>query len=151
MLKTFDLNKLFDFHLDPPSSENLSLCRIMQDGKDPIITTDFYPTNVEPREWILPTPPTNNEVTTSNAAVAASNPPPEIPADPLQPGEIQLHSWQLYTREAPVFDLRGKKVTSTLDLADAFCELCLCSTDSDQQEESSTNGRRKIQKTHKSK
>ena len=82
MLKTSDLNKPFDLHLDPP------LCRIMQDGKDPIITTDFYLTNVEPREWILPTSPTNNEVPTSNSAAAASNPPPKIPADPLQPGEI---------------------------------------------------------------
>ena len=88
MLKTFDLNKPFDLHLDPPSSENLPLCRIMQDGKDPIITTDFYLTNVEPREWILPTPPTNNKEPASNSAAAASNLPPEIPADPLQPGEI---------------------------------------------------------------
>ena len=55
MVKTFDLSKLFDLHLDPPSLENLPLCRIMQDGKDPIITTDFYLTNMEPREWILPT------------------------------------------------------------------------------------------------
>ena len=143
MLKTFDLNKLFDLHLDPPSSENPPLCRIIQDCKDPIITTDFYLTNVEPREWIRPTPPTNNEVAASNPAAAASNPSPEIPADPLRPGEIQLHSWQVYTPEAPVLDLRGKKVTSTLDLADAFHELCLCSTGSDQQEESSPNGRRK--------
>ena len=88
MLKTFDLNKPFDLHLDPSSSENLSLCRITQDGKDPIITTDFYLTNVESREWILPTSPTNNEVPTPNSAAAASNLPPEIPADPLQPGEI---------------------------------------------------------------
>ena len=115
----------------------------MQDGKDPIITPDFYLTNVEPREWILPTSPTNNKVPTSKSAAAASNRPLEIPADLLQPGEIRLHSWQLYTPEAPVLDLRGKKVTSTLDLADAFHELCLCSTDSDQQEESSPNGRRK--------
>ena len=64
-------------------------CRIMQDSKDPLITTDFYLTNVEPREWILPTPPTNNEVPASNSAAAvASNPPPEIPADPHQPGKI---------------------------------------------------------------
>ena len=88
MLKTFDLSKPFDLHLYPPSSENLPLCRIMQDGKDPIITTDFYLTNVEPREWILPTPPTNNKEPASNSAAAASNLPPEIPADPLQPGEI---------------------------------------------------------------
>ena len=77
-----------DAKLDPPSSENPPLCRITQGGKDPIITTDFYLTNVEPREWTLPTPPTNNKVAASNSAAAASNLPPEIPADPLQPGEI---------------------------------------------------------------
>ena len=88
MLKTFDLNKLFGLHLDPPSSKNLPLCRIMQDSKDPITATDFYLTNVEPREWILSIPPTNNEVATSNSTAAASNSPPEIPADPLQPGKI---------------------------------------------------------------
>ena len=91
------MDKLFDLHLDPPSSENLPLCRITQDGKDPIIMMDFYLTNVEPREWILPTPLTNNEMATSNAAAAASNSTPEIVPDPIQPGEIRLHSWILYT------------------------------------------------------
>ena len=76
------------------------------------------------QEWILPTSPTNNEISTLSAAAAASNPPPDIPAKPLQPGDIQLHSWQLYIPETLVLDLRGKKVTSTLDLADAFHELC---------------------------
>ena len=102
---------------------------------------------MESREWILPTPLTNNETATSNAAAATSNSIPEIPADPLQPGEIRLHSWQLYTPEAPVLDLRGKKVPSTLDLADAFHDLHLCPTDDNQQEESSPNGRSKSQKT----
>ena len=74
---------------------------------------------MEPREWVLPTPPTNDEVAMSKAAAAASNPPPEIPAD-QQTGKIQLRSWQLYTPEAPVLDLRGKKVTLTLDLANTF-------------------------------
>ena len=122
MLKTFDLNKPFDLYLDPPSSDNLPLCRITQDSKDPIITTNFYLTNMEQREWILPSPLTNNETTTSNAPAAASNSTQEIPADPLQPGEIRLHSWQLYTPQALVLDLRDKKVTSTLDLGDAFHE-----------------------------
>ena len=100
---------------------------------------------MEPREWILPTPPTNNETASANAAAAAaaSNPIPEIPVDPIQPGEIRLHSWQLYTPKAPVLGLRCRKVISTLDLADALHELRLCSTDNDQQEESSSNGRRK--------
>ena len=86
MLKTINLDKLFNLHLDSPSSENLLLCRITQDSKDPIITTDVYLTNVEPRKWILPTPQTNNKVATLNAAAAASNLTPEIPPDPLQPG-----------------------------------------------------------------
>ena len=42
MFNTFDLNKPFDLHLDPPSSKNPPLCRIIQEGKDPILTTDFY-------------------------------------------------------------------------------------------------------------
>ena len=50
------MSKPFDLHLDPASLENPPLCRITQDSKDPIITTDFYLTNMEPREWILPTP-----------------------------------------------------------------------------------------------
>ena len=99
---------------------------------------------MEPREWILPTPLTNNEAAASNTAAAASNSTPGIPHDPLQPGEIRLHSWQLYTPQAPVLDLRGKKVTSTLDLADTFHELCLCPTDNIQQEKFSPNGRRKF-------
>ena len=151
MLKTFDLDKPFDLHLDPPSSENPPLCRITQDDKDPIITIDFYLTNVEPREWILPTPPTNNETATSTAAAAAGNLTPEILPDPFQPGEIRLHSWMLYTPQAPVLDLRGQNVTSTLDLIDPFHQLHLCPTEDDQQGELSPNGRRKSQKTKKSK
>ena len=143
ILKTFDLDKPFDLQLDPPSPENLPLCRITQDGKDPIITMDFYFTNVEPREWILPTPPINNETATSTTAAAASNLTPEIPPDPVQPGEIRLHSWMLYTPQAPVLDLRGQNITSPLDLTDTFHQLCLCPTENDQQGESSPNGRRK--------
>ena len=36
MFNNFDLDKPFDLHLDPPSSEDPSLCRIIQEGKDPI-------------------------------------------------------------------------------------------------------------------
>ena len=106
---------------------------------------------MEPREWILPTPLTNNEMATSNAAAAASNLTPEIPPDPVQPGEIRLHSWMLYTPQAPVLDLQGKNVTSTLDLVDAFHQLCLCPTENDQHGKSSPNDRRKSQKNQKSK
>ena len=71
MFNNSELDKPFDLHLDPPSAENPQLCRIIHGGKDPILTTDFYLTNVEPIPWILPTPPTNNNTTTSTAAAAA--------------------------------------------------------------------------------
>ena len=90
-------------------------------------------------------------MTTSTTAASASNLIPEILPDPVQPGEIRLHSWVLYTPQAPVLDLRGQNITSTLDLTDAFQQLCLCPTEEDQQGESSPNGRRKSQKTKTSK
>ena len=98
---------------------------------------------MEPREWILPTPPTNNETATSTAAAAASNLTPEKPPDPVQLGEIRLNFWMIYTPQAPVLDLRGQNVTSTLDLMDAFHQLCLRPTEDIQRGETSPNGRRK--------
>ena len=73
MFNNFYLDKLFDLHLDPPSAKDPPLCRIIQEGKDSILTTDFNLTNMEPKPWILPTPPTNNDTTTASAAAAASN------------------------------------------------------------------------------
>ena len=143
IFKNFDLDKPFDLHLDPQSAKNPPLCRIIQEGKDPILTTDFYFTNVELREWILPIPPTNNKTTTAAAAATPSNFAPEILPDPVQPGEIRLHSWILYTPQAPVLDLRGQNVTSTLDCRDTFHQLCLCPTEDDPQGELSPNGSRK--------
>ena len=48
MYNDFNLDKPFDLHLGPPSSEDPLLCRIIQEGKEPILTTDFYLTNVNP-------------------------------------------------------------------------------------------------------
>ena len=114
MFNNFNVDKLFDFHLDPPSAKDPPLCRIIQEGKDPILTTDFYLTNVEQKQWTLPPPPTNNDTTTSSTAAAASNFTLEIQPDPVQPREIRLHSWMLYTPQAPVLALRGQNIASTL-------------------------------------
>ena len=88
-------------------------------------------------------PPTKTDTTTSSAAAVASNFTPDIQPDPVQPGEIRLHSWMLYTPLAPVLDLRGQSVTTTLNLRDAFHQLHLCPTEDKTQGERSTNGRRK--------
>ena len=76
--------------------------------------------NVEPKPWILPTPPSNKDTPDLSSAAAAEKFTPVIELDPVQPGEIRLHSWMLYTPQAPVLDLREETITSTLDLRDAF-------------------------------
>ena len=58
MFNNFDLDKPFDLHFDPSSAKHQPLCIIIQEGNDPILTNDFYLTNMEPQLWILPTPPT---------------------------------------------------------------------------------------------
>ena len=106
--------------MDPPSSKNPPLCRITQEGKDPILTTDFYLTNIEPKPWILSTPPSNKDTPEPSGAAAADKSTPVIEPDPVQPVEIRLHLWMLHTPQAPVLDLREETITSTLDLRDAF-------------------------------
>ena len=104
------MDKPFDLHLDPPSSEDPSLCRIIQEGKYPISTTDFYLTNIEPRLWILPTPPQNKDTPDPSGAAAADMFTPVTEADPVQPREIRLHSQMLYTPQVPVLDLREETI-----------------------------------------
>ena len=150
MFNTFDLDKQFDLQLDPPSSKNPPLCRIIQEGKDPILTTDFYLTDNEPKPWILPTPPSNKDTPKPSSATAADNFTAVIEPDPVQPGEIRLYSWMLYTPQAPVLDLREETITSTLDLRDTFHRLCLCPEEPHTSAEQCPNGRRKHKKSKKS-
>ena len=58
--------------------------------------------------------------------MAADNFTPVIEPDPVQPGEMRLHLWMLFPPQAPVFNLRGETITSTLDLRDTFHRLHLC-------------------------
>ena len=39
---TFDPNKPFNIHLNPPSTDHPPLVEIKQEGKAPVYTTDFY-------------------------------------------------------------------------------------------------------------
>ena len=67
------------------------------------MTTDFYFTNVKLKPWILPIPPEKKDTPVkSGAAATADDFTPIIEADPRQPGEIHMHSWMLYTPQAPV-------------------------------------------------
>ena len=57
---------------------------------------------------------------------AAAADPTTFDTDPLQQGEICLHSWMLYTSQAPVLDLTGKDIKSMKDIEHAFHALNLC-------------------------
>ena len=150
MYNNFDLDKPFDLHLDPPSSEDPPLCRIIQEGKDPILTADFYLTNIGPRPWILPTPPQNKDTPDPSGAAAADTFTPVIEPDPVQPGEIRLHSWMLCIQQAPVLDLREETITSDIDLRDTFHRLHLCPEEDEKYPEKCPNGRWKTKKPKKS-
>ena len=66
--------------------------------------------------------------------------------DPLQPGEIRLHLWMLYTSQAPIFDLTGEHSKSKEDTEAAFHALNLC-PQKDKEEKS--NGRKETGGTSK--
>ena len=107
-------------------------------------------TNIEPKPWILPTPTSNTDTPEASGAAAADNFTPVIEPDPVQSGEIRLHSWMLYTPQAPVLDLREETITSTLDLRDAFHRLHLCPEEPHTSAEQCPNGRRKPKNSKKS-
>ena len=150
MYNNFYLDKPFDLHLDPPTSEDPRLYRIIQEGKDPILTTDFYQTNIEPRPWIFPTPPQNKDTPEPSRVAAADKFTTVIEPDPVQPGEIRLHSGMLYTQQAPVLDLREETITFDIDLRETFHGLHLCPEEDESYPEKCPNDRRKTKKPKKS-
>ena len=83
LYNNIDLEKPFDLQLDQPSFEDPPLYRIIQEGKDPILNTDFYLTNVEPKPWVLLTPPQNKDTPEPNGAAAAEKFTLVIEADPV--------------------------------------------------------------------
>ena len=48
-------------------------------------------------------------------------------ADPLQPGEVCLHSCMLYTPQSPILDLTGEHIKTKEDIEVVFHALNLCS------------------------
>ena len=82
---TFDPDKPYNVHLDPPSTECPPLVEIKQEGKASIYTTDFCFTNKLPSNIVVPSPGENNTTSTGDQAAAAN--PTLFDTDPLQPGD----------------------------------------------------------------
>ena len=78
---------------------------------------------------------------------AAAAVPTLFDTDLLQPGEVHLHSWMLYTSQAPVLDLTRKHIKTKEDIEATFHALNLCS----QEEEEQKSDGRKERRTSKSK
>ena len=132
---TFDPDESFNVHLDPPSTEFPPLVEIKQEGKASIYTTDFYFTNKLPSN-IAVSPPGENNTTPTEDQVAAAD-PTLFDTDPLQPGEIHLHSWMSYTSQAPILDLTGEHIKTKTDIEATFHALNLCPQE---EEEQKSNG-----------
>ena len=143
---TFDPDKPFNIHLDPPSTEKPPLVEIKQEGKTSIYTMDFYFTNKLPSNIAVPSPSKNNTTPRGDQAAAAD--PTLFDTNPLQPGEIHLHSWMLYTSQAPIWNLTGKDIKSKEDIEATFHALNLCPQED---KEEKTNGRKETGGTSRSK
>ena len=143
---TFDPDKPLNVHLDPPSTEHPPLVEIKQKGKASIYTTDFYFTNKLPSNIVVPSPGKNNTMFTRDQVAAAD--PTLFDTDPLQPGEICLHLWMLYTSQAPILDLTGEHIKTKEDIEATFHALNLYPQED---EEEKSNDRKDTRRTNKSK
>ena len=141
----FDPDKPFNVHLDPPSTECPPLVEIKQEGKASVYTTDFYFTNKLPSNIAVWSQGENNTMPTADQAAAD---PTLFDTDPLQPGEIHLHLWMLYTSQAPVLDLTGEHIMTKEDIEATFHTLNLCPQE---EEEEKSDGRKDTRRTSKSK
>ena len=86
-------------------------------------TTDFYFTNKLPSNIAIQSQGENNNTSSADQAEAAD--PTLFGTDPLQPGDVHLHSWMLYTSQAPVLDLTGEHIKTKEDIEATFHALHL--------------------------
>ena len=121
---SFDPSEPYDIHLEPPSHDQPPLVEIKQKGKPSVYTTDFYFTNKLPSNIAVRPQGTNNNGPNADQVEAAD--PTFFKADPLQLGEVRLHSWMLYTPQAPVLDLTGEHIKTKEDIEADFHSLNLC-------------------------
>ena len=115
---SFDPNEPYDIHLEPPSHDHPPLVEIKQKGKPSVYTMDFYFTNKLPSNIAVRSQGINNN--SPNADQAEATDPTFFEADPLQRDKVRLHSWMLYTPQAPVLDLTAEHIKTKEDIKAAF-------------------------------
>ena len=94
---------------------------------------------------MVPSPSQNNTTPTGDQAAAD---PTLFNTDLLQPGKICLHSWMLYTSQAPILNLTGKDIKSMKDIEHTFHTLNWCPKENNKEK---PNGREETGGTNKPK
>ena len=79
---------------------------------------DFYFTNKLPTNIVVQPQGAKNNSPNTDQAEAVD--PTFFKADPLQPGEVCLHSGMLYTPQAPILDLTGSHIKTKETLKQLF-------------------------------
>ena len=102
--------------------------------------------NKLPSNIAVASPGENNTTSTGDQAAAADS--TLFDTDSLQPGEICLHSWMLYTSQATVLDLTREHIKTKENIEATFHILNLCPQED---EEKKSNGRKETRRTSKSK
>ena len=88
---------------------------------------DFYFANKLPSNIPVRPQGTNNNSPNTDQAEAAD--PTFFKADPVEPDEVCLHSWMLYTPQAPILDLTGAHIKTKENIEVVFHALNLCTHD----------------------
>ena len=73
---------------------------------------------------------------------AEATDPTLFDTDPLQPGEVHLHSWMLYTSQALVLDLTGEHIKTKEDIETTFYTLHLYPEEKEDQKSDGRKGKR---------
>ena len=89
---------------------------------------------------MVPFPSQNNTTPTGDKAAATD--PTLFDTDPLQPDEVCLHSWMLYTSQAPILDLTGKDIKPMKDIEHTFHALNLCPKENNEEKPNGREGTR---------
>ena len=87
-------------------------------------------------------------MSTGDQAAAAD--PTLFDTDHLQPGEIRLHSWMLYTSQALILDLTGEHIKTKEDIEATFHALNLCSQEDEEEKSNDRKDTRRTSKSNKS-
>ena len=94
---------------------------MIQEGLNCLETTDYFFTNIEPKPIIVEHPAAHHSTSTSHQPLNGDKVSQQT--HPQQPEEAQIHPSMLINRQV----LTDIKITSHVNLQDAFNSLCVCS------------------------